>query len=508
MDMRKCLSTIWLLLAGIVLLTACSGDEPAGTPSKELLSVQTSLAIESSSTSAAVPVEANCRWKVTLDSGWEGLSIETKEGKGNGNINILTGGQNESITPRSAVIVVESNSGVISRRIEISQLGGDIILQVSESEIVIDADGSEDKVIHVTSNADWTVVSSDEQLVTPDVPGGSQKGSVRLLVKENLSGDAREATLTFTAGSAVARSVRVLQRGRILTLSVLPATVTVGANGDTRVLEVKSNTDWTVSSSDPQHFDCDLMQGNGDQSLKLTVAENMREDARTALITIMANDTLVQQVRVNQDGKVVSLHVPQTHVQAQAIGGTYSLPVECNAEWTVTSDAFWLQVPSAAVEGSGYVTMECMQNAANEGRSAQLTIVAGSKWQVITVEQLPGMLPTASAAAVSAIGKYDATVAFSYQSATSAVSEYGVCFATHAQPTINDQKESRQVEGVQTVGSVQLKLSQLESGTQYYARPYVVNATGIAYGDEASFTTAGLEPSENDNPQPQLGRRK
>ncbi|MEP7372284.1 MAG: fibrobacter succinogenes major paralogous domain-containing protein [Chitinophagaceae bacterium] len=72
----------------------------------------------------------------------------------------------------------------------------------------------------------------------------------------------------------------------------------------------------------------------------------------------------------------------------------------------------------------------------------------------------------------------------------SGITQRGVCWADHAGPSITDSitKES----GSNTFTS---SLSGLNAKTTYYVRAYAVNASGTAYGNEVSFSTAAGLPT-------------
>jgi len=69
---------------------------------------------------------------------------------------------------------------------------------------------------------------------------------------------------------------------------------------------------------------------------------------------------------------------------------------------------------------------------------------------------------------------------------TPAYTERGVCFATTANPTINDTKLTENGTGT---GSFQVNLTCLTADTTYYVRAYAINSNGTVYGNEVSFTT-------------------
>ncbi len=409
-------------LLGGILLTACSNDELVNIPSKELLNVSEVLLIDSESESATIDVKANCHWKVTLENGWEDLAVGTKEGDGDGVIVIMTG-KNGQRKMREAAIYVESNSGVVNRKVTLQQ---------------------------------------------------------------------KEAGARLSLGLASSL---------------------IEAEGESRVISVSSNANWTLMSSDPNVFACDIYQGSMDGSVKLTVAENMKESEREATLTFITekvNDAdipVTQTLTIIQKGKVVELLASPGSITTQAIGGNYPIEVRCNAEWTVRTGASWAQVQVDQSEGDGYVNVICEQNIETQSRQTTIYIQAGSKLATVFIEQQPGMLPSVGSTSAQADGKYGAIVSFSYQSNTSEISEYGVCYATHEHPTVNDPHRGINYD-LQTAADVTVHLSGLLSGTTYYVRPYVVNATGISYGEETTITTAGLEPQEEDIGQPTWSRRK
>ena len=66
------------------------------------------------------------------------------------------------------------------------------------------------------------------------------------------------------------------------------------------------------------------------------------------------------------------------------------------------------------------------------------------------------------------------------------VTERGICYATHQEPTAFDYK----VSGGEGLGLFQCRMSGLEMLTTYYVRAYAKNSEGYAYGNEVSFVTA------------------
>lgn len=67
----------------------------------------------------------------------------------------------------------------------------------------------------------------------------------------------------------------------------------------------------------------------------------------------------------------------------------------------------------------------------------------------------------------------------------SAISEYGICYATTENPTVDNTKVAATADAN---GNYSVTLENLASGTTYYARAYATNGVGTAYGAQVSFT--------------------
>lgn len=71
-----------------------------------------------------------------------------------------------------------------------------------------------------------------------------------------------------------------------------------------------------------------------------------------------------------------------------------------------------------------------------------------------------------------------------------AVTERGVCWSTHQNPTVDDEKT---ISGA-GLGSFTCSVGGLALGTTYYLRAYAINSTGVGYGEEVTFRTPDPQP--------------
>ncbi len=94
-------------------------------------------------------------------------------------------------------------------------------------------------------------------------------------------------------------------------------------------------------------------------------------------------------------------------------------------------------------------------------------------------------LPTVTTQAVTAIQETTATGNGNITDDGGATATRGMCWATHATPTISD---SHATNGT-GVGAYTVPMTGLVAETHYYVRAYATNATGTSYGSQVEFDT-------------------
>jgi hypothetical protein len=100
-------------------------------------------------------------------------------------------------------------------------------------------------------------------------------------------------------------------------------------------------------------------------------------------------------------------------------------------------------------------------------------------------------IPTLTTRAATAIAATTATSGGDISSnGGSAVTACGVCWNTTGTPTLDDGHAGGTVGAGFTAA-----LTGLSSHVLYYVRAYAINAVGVAYGNEVSFTTLGITPT-------------
>jgi len=129
-------------------------------------------------------------------------------------------------------------------------------------------------------------------------------------------------------------------------------------------------------------------------------------------------------------------------------------------------------------DGTKYYVRAYATNAMGTGYSKQAEFTTTA----ITV-------PVWSTASVSNIGRTRVNVSATLASNGNAdITEMGICWSTHPQTTIYDNKQV-----CQTANAISEQLTGLQGTTTYYLRVYAQNSKGVGYSNEVSFTTTDSE---------------
>ena len=100
------------------------------------------------------------------------------------------------------------------------------------------------------------------------------------------------------------------------------------------------------------------------------------------------------------------------------------------------------------------------------------------------------LVPTVTTSVIDDISYRSATGGGTVESpGASEVTAVGICWSTEENPTI----ENDNTEGDPSETEFSLPLENLRSGTLYYVRAFAANESGVAYGQQVSFTTLAEE---------------
>ena len=174
-------------------------------------------------------------------------------------------------------------------------------------------------------------------------------------------------------------------------LSLKDQEISAPAAGLEQTVTFQTNQDWSATPDAGWVTVTPASGSAADSSATITVSvvKNDTFDARTAKVSVKAGP-LSATITVNQAGKDVVFTISDQQLNAEAAGLEKTIEFESNIDWTASSDASWLTVTPASGKASDAkvsITIKAEKNTLAKTRNAKVSVSAGSKSAVITVNQ-------------------------------------------------------------------------------------------------------------------------
>ncbi len=154
-------------------------------------------------------------------------------------------------------------------------------------------------------------------------------------------------------------------------LEVTPVTLAFGSEGGSESVTVVANVGYAVVSSASWVTAAKATDGR----YTITAAANANTSERTAVVTF-AGAGKSTTLTVTQAAATLLVPV-RTAIQLSSSGGTVTVGLNTNTEYTVTTDAFWLRYMGTRALRTDQLTFSAEANTGN-ARTATATITAGN----------------------------------------------------------------------------------------------------------------------------------
>ncbi len=171
------------------------------------------------------------------------------------------------------------------------------------------------------------------------------------------------------------------------TLTVSPATATIGQDGGTLSLTVLSSRVPTVTSSETWITTSNRAVIDGGYTVNMSVAANTNAEDRSATLTVTAG-SLSKTVQVTQSAADV-LKVEPSTVNVDDQEQTFDLTITTNGVPQVSIDAGWLTQASSTAENKRTFHVDANTGAA---RTGTITYTLGKLTATVTVKQSQAVL--------------------------------------------------------------------------------------------------------------------
>lgn len=310
---------------------------------------------------------AQCRWTATSDAAWIAVAAG-REGSGNGSVRLnvaaLDGpARAGSVTVAGQVVRVEQGS---------SPAPGCSVTVGATAFGFGAAGGKADVPIEAPAGCEWSAERQSPWIEIIGSGTGRGSGNVRFQVSP-WDGPERTGAL-IVAG----RTVTVTQSAGC-SLIVNPASISVGAEGNTRSVQVATAAGcaWSATSGAPWIAITAGASGSGGGEVQFTVAGNPGP-ARAGSLTIGGRTIAVSQA----SGCSYALSPRAQDVPGGGGSGTVTVTTAAGCSWTASSHVDWIAPAATSGTGPGQLAFTV---AANSGPARTGTFVAAG--QTFTVRQ-------------------------------------------------------------------------------------------------------------------------
>ena len=191
-----------------------------------------------------------------------------------------------------------------------------ITMTVSATALHFPFSGEKQKIT-IDSNTNAWELTCDASWVTFSPSAGARKGIVTVSASSNSTSENLSATITIT-GTGIPTPLTIpVSIGAAPMLIVTPSTLSFITTDTPKLLNVASNTNWTVSNS-AAWLNVSPMSGINDGTLTVTATSNTSVEQRAAIVSVINPDLpQPQTVNVTQSGINIEM--------VQVLGGTFTM---------------------------------------------------------------------------------------------------------------------------------------------------------------------------------------
>lgn len=239
------------------------------------------------------------------------------------------------------------------------------VLQVSINKMDINALGGDD-TFTITSHCDWLTEVSYKGADTKWIELSSTKGSsgtkdVTIVFDENKSVDDRYATITVSNSRYnLSQSIEIHQKAGEPFILLDKSEIEVTGDGETIVLIVNSNIDYTITSSESWARTSSVSGIKGENKISITVDNSPVTEPRSATITFSGKEhDSTATFSITQKELVPNIEVNTESINVVAAGETKSVTLESNISWEASCDAEWVTItPTKGDKGTSTIKIE------------------------------------------------------------------------------------------------------------------------------------------------------
>lgn len=323
-------------------------------------------------------VTSNINWTISSSSPW--LSFSANTGNAGTVSFTATASANSTVMPRAGQVTV--SGGALTQLINVSQNGVSAVLTVNPASISYSS-ATEVKSITISTNTNW-VASATGTWLTLGALSGTGNANPTLTAAANLSTTARSEWLIVSVSGSV-QSVAVFQAGATPTLTVDASNILKSDIGGTQIVNISSNTSWTISSSQTW-LTVSSVSGTGNGSFVATLAPNLTVLQKLAQITLNYGNTS-KIINVSISGANPTLSVSSNSLSVIQSNNTSNININANSDWTAASNDPWLGLSPIQGSGNSTLAIATQANPNTSVRFGTISVTSGLLKEFINVTQ-------------------------------------------------------------------------------------------------------------------------
>ncbi len=272
------------------------------------------------------------------------------------------------------------------KQLTVVQRPGKIVL--TKESLSYTYEGGEQRA-SVTSDAPWTVETSESWLEVLPAKGSSGTTDVTVRTTANYSFSPRSGSVYFVMADDNKIALPVNQGN--ITFSLSRDALPFSYSAESKSLSITSNAEWLLSSDTPEWLTLSTTEGNGNAEVSVSAQTNASVYPRTALLSF--RPTLIDtnfDVSVSQAPQEMT---PDTTAMLfSSMGGSQQFSFEATGEWAVVADKEWISVvdvTTGKTTGTGNATCRVTvdENKAGSVRNGEVRIIFYENEYVIPVSQ-------------------------------------------------------------------------------------------------------------------------
>lgn len=332
----------------------------------------TELSFKGGGESKDVLVIANCEWRAKSAQDWIALNVT------NSSDLKITASPNPSQNYRVGTVYITygDNKNIV---INITQFPSSI----SSSETVLNFGNEAAKYeIEITAEMEWTAVVSDNWINVDQESGSAGKTKLNIEVAPNMSVSSRSGFVSFNTGGNERFQIKIEQDG--LFIKSVEEVIFRSVESSQKI-EIKSNTEWTVSSSS-DWLKISPSSGAGNGEIVVTASDNPDSSTRNGTILIHHKGlSLEWSINISQLGG--TLEPGEKIIEFSDKKDSRSFELVSDGSWSSSCSDSWFTASPSSGNGDMTVTVSVEENVEENTRGGEIIYTFGNQTAKVEIQQ-------------------------------------------------------------------------------------------------------------------------